>query len=187
MMDAKVVQNAIVRECNAVMNILVEKNIKYGNSAIDPIRIFSSCDPDEQLNVRIDDKLSRVKRGQGKDDEDVSLDLIGYLILKRVHKLLKDSGYEFEADVDSDEFFSGDDNQEEGKEDELDQENARGWGNTDLSTEAIRESIKALREPKYFGAREGPGKHYGDGWGDDSESSDSDALRFGHRGRARDD
>lgn len=40
--------------------------------------------PVEQLNVRIDDKLSRIRSAQGDDQEDAELDLIGYLVLKRV-------------------------------------------------------------------------------------------------------
>ena len=37
----------------------------------------------EQIRVRIDDKLSRLARGQAAG-EDVVLDLIGYLVLLRV-------------------------------------------------------------------------------------------------------
>lgn len=66
------------------MNMLIDKNKKYGNSAIDPIRVFSKASPMEQLRVRADDKLSRIARGNGEGDEDASLDLIGYLILMRV-------------------------------------------------------------------------------------------------------
>jgi len=67
--------------------LLLEKNLKYGDSATNPIRVFSKASPVEQLNVRIDDKLSRIFRGDNsEEDEDVDLDLIGYLILKRVAK-----------------------------------------------------------------------------------------------------
>lgn len=59
------------------------KNAAYGDSALDPIRMFSSCDAGEQLRVRIDDKLSRLARGSAAG-EDVILDLIGYLILLRI-------------------------------------------------------------------------------------------------------
>lgn len=38
----------------------------------------------EQINVRIDDKLSRLARGNEYPGDDTELDLIGYLILKRV-------------------------------------------------------------------------------------------------------
>lgn len=86
---AKVTQ-LIIEECKVVAQMLVGKNKSYGNSAIDPIRIFSKADPIEQLNVRIDDKLSRIYRGT-EDNEDTVLDLIGYLILKRVYtRLMQD-------------------------------------------------------------------------------------------------
>lgn len=78
----------IVRVCDEVRDLLVEKNKRYGNSATDPIRIFSRSSSEEQLRVRIDDKLSRLSRGTALDDEDTVLDLIGYLILLRVSKEL---------------------------------------------------------------------------------------------------
>jgi hypothetical protein len=79
------VANLITEVCQEICEMLVAKNRAYGNSALDPVRIFSKADPDEQLNVRIDDKLSRLVRGTAAG-EDVELDLIGYLILKRVRR-----------------------------------------------------------------------------------------------------
>jgi hypothetical protein len=65
--------------------ILLEKNKAYGNSALDPVRYFSKADAAEQIKVRIDDKLSRIMRGSAEAfNEDVVLDLIGYLVLLRV-------------------------------------------------------------------------------------------------------
>ncbi len=61
--------------------MLIGKNQRYGDSALEPLRIFSRSDRLEQIRVRIDDKLSRVARGVRDDDEDVVNDLIGYLIL----------------------------------------------------------------------------------------------------------
>lgn len=78
-------QLAIREVCREVGDILVEKNRAYGNSALDPVRIFSEASPREQLLVRIDDKLSRIARGGAAGvSEDVVLDLIGYLVLLRV-------------------------------------------------------------------------------------------------------
>ena len=77
-------QKLIVQECDKIKEMLLEKNRKYGDSAITPKRIFSKADPVEQINVRIDDKLSRIQSGQIDETEDVELDLIGYLVLKRV-------------------------------------------------------------------------------------------------------
>jgi hypothetical protein len=72
-----------------IKSILLLKNEKYGNSALDPIRIFSKGDSYEQLLVRIDDKLSRIKNMGINDqvDEDTITDLIGYLVLLKVSKM----------------------------------------------------------------------------------------------------
>jgi hypothetical protein len=78
------VQKAIGEVCDDVKRMLLEKNRAYGNSALAPLRIFSRADPVEQLNVRIDDKLSRIARGREFAGDDTELDLIGYLILRRV-------------------------------------------------------------------------------------------------------
>jgi len=77
-------QQAIARVCDEVKTVLLEKNAAYGNSALDPLRIFSRAGPVEQLNVRIDDKLSRIARGSEYAGDDTELDLIGYLVLRRV-------------------------------------------------------------------------------------------------------
>ena len=82
------VPDHIAAVCNDLRDLLLAKNKAYGNSALDPVRIFSKADPIEQLNVRIDDKLSRLVRGQDAG-EDVELDLLGYLVLKQVAKRLK--------------------------------------------------------------------------------------------------
>jgi hypothetical protein len=82
--SAEDIQELIAIECDGVKKMLLDKNRKYGNSAIQPRRIFSKASAIEQINVRIDDKLSRIASGQSDDTEDAELDLIGYLILKRV-------------------------------------------------------------------------------------------------------
>ena len=73
----------IAAECDAIKALLLARNAAYGNSALDPVRIFSRADTVEQLRVRIDDKLSRIARGASAG-EDVIADLIGYLILLRI-------------------------------------------------------------------------------------------------------
>lgn len=70
--------------------MLVSKNRAYGDSALDPVRVFSRASTTAQLLVRIDDKLSRLARGS-QLDEDVVLDLIGYLILLRVAQKREES------------------------------------------------------------------------------------------------
>ena len=70
-----------------ITEMLVAKNKKYGNSALEPLGVFSQLSAEEGLLVRIDDKLKRIKNGSlQKDDEDVINDLIGYLVLLKVLK-----------------------------------------------------------------------------------------------------
>lgn len=78
------IRDLIIDECDLIKNMLLEKNRKYGNSACDPVRVFSKASPLERVNVRMDDKIARIINRQDDEDEDVELDLIGYLILKRV-------------------------------------------------------------------------------------------------------
>lgn len=73
----------IAAECDALKALLLEKNAAYGDSALDPLRVFSKASSVEQILVRIDDKLSRLARGSAAG-EDVIKDLLGYLILLRV-------------------------------------------------------------------------------------------------------
>lgn len=67
--------------------MLIEKNRKYGDSALNPMRIFSKASTMEQLKVRLDDKLSRLRNVQEDEDEDVVSDLIGYLVLFKVAQM----------------------------------------------------------------------------------------------------
>lgn len=78
----------IAEECRAIEAMLLAKNAAYGDSAVNPVRIFSHADPEEQIRVRIDDKLSRLSRGAAAG-EDTELDLIGYLILLRVARRVR--------------------------------------------------------------------------------------------------
>jgi hypothetical protein len=77
------VQVTVVLE--EIRDLLIAKNQKYGNSALEPIGVFSQLSAKEGLLVRIDDKLKRIKNGSlEKDDEDVINDLIGYLVLLKI-------------------------------------------------------------------------------------------------------
>lgn len=66
-----------------VAELLRRKNKSYGNSALEPMGVFSRAPATEQIQVRIDDKLSRIRNGLSSD-EDTVLDLIGYLVLLRI-------------------------------------------------------------------------------------------------------
>jgi hypothetical protein len=70
---------------DSIEKMLIEKNHKYGNSALEPLGVFSQLSAKEGLLIRIDDKLKRIKNGSlEKDDEDVVNDLIGYLVLLKI-------------------------------------------------------------------------------------------------------
>jgi hypothetical protein len=80
-------QKEIAATCDAIKALLLEKNRAYGDSALNPLRVFSRADAVEQIRVRIDDKLSRLSRGHALADESLDQtidDLIGYLVLHKV-------------------------------------------------------------------------------------------------------
>lgn len=97
----------IRKVCRQVEEMLIDKNTAYGDSAIHPLRIFSSASAREQLYVRLDDKLSRIKRGEDTDKvpENERLDAVGYLILDLVLDEVEE--YERQRNQDS-ERLSGD-------------------------------------------------------------------------------
>ena len=90
------VQQLIVQECDAVKELLLAKNREYGNSAMEPIGVFSSSGAADQIKVRIDDKLKRIqttrRMSELKIHEDTEQDLVGYLILLRVARRYEKDG-----------------------------------------------------------------------------------------------
>lgn len=76
----------IIRICDNIKDMLIQKNMAYGDSALNPLRVMSNASTIEQLLVRIDDKLNRIRQGRNLlcDDEDVIQDLIGYFILLKI-------------------------------------------------------------------------------------------------------
>lgn len=83
-------EDEVTRELAGIRNVLVAKNKAYGDAALNPIRVFSKADTTAGLKIRIDDKLSRLARGE-EAGEDVILDLIGYLVLLRMANKRKES------------------------------------------------------------------------------------------------
>ena len=78
--EKETAQEGIEKVCNGMARLLSEKNKRYGNSALEPLRVFSQADAAEGIMVRIDDKLSRIKNADKLRKNDIS-DLIGYLVL----------------------------------------------------------------------------------------------------------
>ena len=84
-MDKNFFAIQVTQVLEEIQNLLIAKNQKYGNSALEPLGVFSKLDAKEGLLVRIDDKLKRIKNGSlERDDEDVINDLIGYLVLLKI-------------------------------------------------------------------------------------------------------
>lgn len=82
-------EDEIRARCAQLAEFLVSKNRAYGNSAAEPVRVFSRVSPVDQLRIRMDDKLSRIARGQGIETTDETLDdtkrdLAGYLVLEAI-------------------------------------------------------------------------------------------------------
>ena len=68
-----------------IKDLLLEKNAKYGDSALTPMQVFSKLNAEEAICARIDDKMSRIKNsGLNADTEDTLNDLIGYLVLLKI-------------------------------------------------------------------------------------------------------
>ena len=77
--------DAIIEECSRLRNLLLAKNREYGDSALNPIKVFSSLGVVDRIKVRIDDKLARIaETGPKLIKEDTILDLLGYLIFLRI-------------------------------------------------------------------------------------------------------
>ncbi len=70
----------IEKVCESLQFFLEEKNNRYGNSAINPVNVFSSLSINDSISVRIDDKISRIKNSDKLRKNDV-VDLMGYLAL----------------------------------------------------------------------------------------------------------
>jgi len=72
---------------NQLQELLIKKNRAYGNSALEPLNVFSEQNAVDSLCARLDDKLSRIKnKGLNDKTEDTLFDLAGYLILLIIAK-----------------------------------------------------------------------------------------------------
>ena len=81
----KSTEELIKEVAREVVQLLLEKNESYGDTANNPPQIFSKLSAKEGILARLDDKLSRIKH-KGLNDlvEDTVSDIIGYLILYKV-------------------------------------------------------------------------------------------------------
>ena len=83
-MTEKEFEQKVRSVCNEIADMLIEKNKSYGNSALEPIHCFYKGTSAESIKVRIDDKLSRIMRGNEYGTDDTVKDLMGYLVLIKI-------------------------------------------------------------------------------------------------------
>ena len=73
-------QMKIVEICDSMKDLLLYKNQKYGDSALNPNNIFYKGDSTNSIKIRLDDKISRIKNCEETRINDVA-DVIGYCTL----------------------------------------------------------------------------------------------------------
>ena len=77
-----VILDGVVKD---VTDLLKSKNKAYGNTALNPPKIFSKLSSTEAICARLDDKLSRIQnKGINDETEDTIDDVIGYLLLLKM-------------------------------------------------------------------------------------------------------
>jgi len=86
--------NEIKAVVKSIHDVLIEKNKRYGNSAVSPSKTFSKLEAEEGILLRLDDKLSRIKNSTELRKNDV-FDILGYLTLLSIQK-----GWTFEDLID---------------------------------------------------------------------------------------
>ena len=81
-------EEKIYNVCMDLAVFLIEKNRRYGNSAIKPIRVLSKANEQEQIFIRMDDKLSRLMSMDASIDDkyEALKDFVGYWVLLEVQR-----------------------------------------------------------------------------------------------------
>lgn len=80
-MELTETQKKISIVCDSLKEFLLEKNKRYGNSALEPIGVFSKLSSGEGISLRLDDKIKRIKNSNELRKNDC-VDTMGYLLLK---------------------------------------------------------------------------------------------------------
>ena len=80
-------RNKIKTKCKELEDLLLLKNAKYGDAALQPLNIFSKANAVAGIKVRLDDKLKRIQNaGLCDATEDTLQDIAGYIILLMIAK-----------------------------------------------------------------------------------------------------
>lgn len=79
-------QKKIKEICDEIAKLLIDKNKKYGNSALEPKNIFYKGNAENSILIRLDDKIGRIiNSNDGIRTNDI-VDIIGYLVLLLISK-----------------------------------------------------------------------------------------------------
>lgn len=73
-------QKKISEICDSIKDLLLYKNEKYGDSALNPNNVFYKGDSTNSIKIRLDDKIGRIKNCEETRVNDVA-DVTGYCIL----------------------------------------------------------------------------------------------------------
>ena len=73
-------QENIIAFTGAIRDLLLDKNQKYGDSALQPKRVFYKGDAVNSILIRLDDKIGRIMASHVPLINDVA-DIIGYCTL----------------------------------------------------------------------------------------------------------
>ena len=79
-------QKKIKEICDEIAKLLIDKNKKYGNSALKPKNIFYKGNAENSILIRLDDKIGRIINNNGEIRTNDIVDIIGYLILLLISK-----------------------------------------------------------------------------------------------------
>lgn len=78
----KTSRQKIVEITNAMQDLLLYKNEKYGDSALNPNNVFYKGDATNSILIRLDDKIGRIKNNtESKPRTNDVCDVIGYCVL----------------------------------------------------------------------------------------------------------
>lgn len=79
-------QKKIKEICDEIAKLLIDKNKKYGNSALEPKNIFYKGNAENSILIRLDDKIGRIINNNGEIRTNDIVDIIGYLVLLLIFK-----------------------------------------------------------------------------------------------------
>lgn len=74
-------EEKIIEIVDAIKKLLLEKNRRYGDAALNPQNIFYKGNSTQSIKIRLDDKLSRIKNNNSNLRVNDISDIIGYCIL----------------------------------------------------------------------------------------------------------